>query len=78
MLYDVVLVWPPHATLLYSVVLERAQEEQFFATFLRKFSLQTSSVTFLQSSPLTVLSLLFLTCVRLLVLQSFKMDSGDE
>ena len=30
MLYDIVLVWPLHATLLYSVVLTRAQKKQFF------------------------------------------------
>ena len=31
MLYDVVLVWPPHATLLYSVVLARGQLEAIFS-----------------------------------------------
>ena len=30
MLYDVVLVWQPHATLLYSVVLARVQQKYFF------------------------------------------------
>ena len=30
MLYDVVLVWPPHATLLYSVLLARGQWKQFY------------------------------------------------
>ena len=75
MLYDVVLVWPTHATLLYSVILARVQWKQFSlhislltgCTEIKKlFSLQTSSVMFLQSLPWLGF-LMFLTCVRLLV-----------
>ena len=45
----------------------------------RKFSLKTSSVVFLKSSSLAVNTfLLFLICACSLVLQSFKMDFGEE
>ena len=59
MLHDVVLVWPLYATVLYSVLLAREQQKQFsrhipLLTGRREvkklFSLQTSSVVFLQSS----------------------------
>ena len=88
-LYNVVLVWPPHATLLYSLLLARGQWKQFSRhislltgrTEIKKlFSLQTSSVIFLQSLP-WLCFLMFLTCVRLLVLQSFTsftIFSSDE
>ena len=83
MLYNVVLVWPPQATLLYSVLLARGQWKQFSRhislltgrTEIKKlFSLQTSSVMFLQSLP-WLCFLMFLTCVRLLVLQSSDEES---
>ena len=60
MLYNVVLVWPPHVTLLYSALLARGQWKQFSRHILlltgrreitKLFSLQTSSVVFLQSAP---------------------------
>ena len=67
-------------TLLYSHVRSRSN---FSTTFLCRLGqgksfLQTLSVVFLQSSPVAVLFLLFLAYARSLVLQSFKMDSGEE
>ena len=85
-LYNVVLVWPPHATLLYIVLLARGQWKQFSRhislltgrTEIKKlFSLQILSVMFLQSLP-WLCFLMFLTCVRLLVLQSSDEESEVE
>ena len=73
MLYDVVFVWPPHASLLYSVVLARGQQKQFSRHISllnrpREISFANFVSCVLEIFVFGCPFLLFLVCARLLVL----------